>query len=82
MGIDRWEQEHRNYRPGRPVAEVAPEDRALDVPEDLPVAPEPKNTIKNATKNTAKNPTKDPTAKGATAKSAAAAKSPSRRKPT
>ena len=43
MGIDRWEQEHRNYRPGRPVAEVAPEDRVLDVPEDLPVAPETKN---------------------------------------
>jgi hypothetical protein len=38
MGIDRWEFEHRNYRPGRPVTtEVTPEDRLLDVPEDLPI---------------------------------------------
>jgi hypothetical protein len=38
MGIDRWELEHRSYRPGRPVTmEVTPEDRLLDVPEDLPI---------------------------------------------
>jgi hypothetical protein len=38
MGIDRWELEHRNYRPGRArPAEVAAEDLVLDVPEEIPV---------------------------------------------
>lgn len=40
MGIDRWKEEHRAYRPDRPAPpEVSREDRLLDVPEDLPVAP-------------------------------------------
>jgi len=41
MGIDRWKQEHRAYRPDRPrAAEVTDDDRLLDVPEDLPIQPE------------------------------------------
>jgi hypothetical protein len=40
MGIDRWKEEHRAYRPDRPApAEVSEEDRALDLPRELPVAP-------------------------------------------
>jgi hypothetical protein len=43
MGIDRWEQEHRAYRPDRPPSsEVTEADRLLDVPEDLPIPPAPK----------------------------------------
>jgi hypothetical protein len=43
MGIDRWEAEHRAYRPDRPPGvEVTDEDRLLDVPEDLPIPPAPK----------------------------------------
>lgn len=38
MGIDRWELEHRSYRPGRArPAEVAADDLLLDVPEEIPV---------------------------------------------
>jgi hypothetical protein len=40
MGLDRWKQEHRAYRPDRPAqAEVSAEDRLLDLPEDLPIKP-------------------------------------------
>lgn len=42
MGVDRWEQEHRSYRPGRPrPAEVAADDLILDVPEEIPVEDAP-----------------------------------------
>jgi len=39
MGIDRWKEEHRAYRPDRPAPEVSAEDRALDLPDDLPIKP-------------------------------------------
>lgn len=40
MGIDRWKEEHRAYRPDRPApAEVSEQDRALDLPQEVPVAP-------------------------------------------
>jgi hypothetical protein len=40
MGIDRWESEHRAYRPDRPSsAEVSDDDRLLDLPQDLPIQP-------------------------------------------
>lgn len=42
MGMDRWKQEHRAYRPDRSPAEVTPENRALDVPDDLPIQPAPR----------------------------------------
>jgi hypothetical protein len=43
MGIDRWEAEHRAYRPDRPPGnEVSDDDRLLDMPEDLPIPPAPK----------------------------------------
>jgi hypothetical protein len=38
MGVDRWELEHRTYRPGRPrPAEVSADDLALDLPDEIPV---------------------------------------------
>lgn len=38
MGVDRWELEHRSYRPGRPrPAEVSADDLALDLPDEIPV---------------------------------------------
>jgi len=49
MGVDRWEFEHRSYRPGRRPPEVAPQDETLDLPEDLPVdAPPPKSRRRKA----------------------------------
>jgi hypothetical protein len=39
MGVDRWELEHRSYRPGRRDPEVMPQDEDLDLPDELPVAP-------------------------------------------
>jgi hypothetical protein len=54
MGIDRWKQEHRAYRPDRPAqAEVSPEDRLLDVPEDLPIKPPSPQARHRAAKETA-----------------------------
>ncbi len=38
MGVDRWEQEHRSYRPGRPPPAADPEPEQMPVSETEPSA--------------------------------------------
>jgi hypothetical protein len=44
MGIDRWKEEHRAYRPNRPqqTAEVSIEKPLPDMPDDRPALPPPR----------------------------------------